>query len=618
MGPCSNPLSSPPRLPSPPPFTEVPISPIPLSPSLSESPVRPESNSGTRRIRPGTKSHHIAARPPLVPLSELESALQLQEHLASLLAATAYQRLETPPDGIEEYLWCYELTRRPTRDMHSLLVALFKDNCTASSCPEIRASEWHCLCALHDPLHLLSIHNTRVKHLASIFRRLYRIFAHARFQHRSVFWEFFRTVSGKYSLIPEDNLSLRPAVGGVKSKNSFCEVDSDEEEIDEFDRGELDEDENFPDRDESESDEEQAEGEEEGELEIENSIEGDEVQDDEFDLDIDDDHSVEEEGSGSSALTETRGNCKTLGIVVYAAFLSCLSASIVNSVALEEKRELAVDAQIVLLSDIGPKMEERASGSGPVIGLRELAKSWREWKNMITGAHSPESSEGHGNREVEEAEGLAIEKAFMCYRGDKVIGFIDVWRCEIVTPREGEPKEAVENDKPDDAAVAHLIVAGMPSTSTNSLYPFADPYKVGGTFDHLDPGHKPILTMTAFLLSPNTTEPSLMAGITGETPLINKKHSAHLGSWDSRAAEFVDFLRVITDLSKSPSKLLTSPSASTPETDITPRSITATIPDGEKELDALQVYKVDDIDNEWRVKMSSPDIRRKLEGGSTA
>ncbi|KAG0137769.1 hypothetical protein HOY82DRAFT_575904 [Tuber indicum] len=638
MGPCSNPPSSPPRLPSPPPFSEVPISSVPLSLSLYKSPVRPESNPGTRRIRPGTKSHDIAARLPVVPLSELESALQLPEHLASLLAATAYQRLATPPEGIEEYL----------------------------------ASEWQCLCALHDPRHRLSLHNTRVKHLASILRRLYRIFAHARIQHRS----FFQTVSGKSSLIPEDNLTIRPAVEGVKSKNSFGEVDSDEEEIDEFDLGtgsikqgqELNEDENFPDRDESESNEEQAKGAEEGELEIENSIEGDEVQDNEFDLDIDDDHSVEEDHSlvssmetykltfGVSFRASSLGTPSTLDIAVYAPFLSCLSAvrgrhfdktqhlfarlySVVTSVAVEEKRELEVDAQIILLSDIGPKLEEMACGLGPLIGLPELAKSGREWKNMIAGAHGPGSSEGHGNREVEEAEGPVIEKAFMCYSGDKVTGFIDFWR------------------------FARLIVAGMPSTSTTSLYPFADPYKVGGTFDHLDPGHKPLLTMTAFLLSPNTTEPSLVAGITGETPLINKKHSAHLGSWESRVAEFVDFLRVITDLSKNPSQLRTSPSSSTPETEITPHSITATIPDGEKELvienaeindpigptitneaisalvvseetrnggeavnkkrteksrDALQVYKVDDINNEWRVKMSSTDIRRKLEERSTA
>ncbi|PWW74918.1 hypothetical protein C7212DRAFT_353085 [Tuber magnatum] len=786
MGPSYNPLSSPPRLPSPPPFTEVQISPVTLSLPLSKSPARPVSSSATRRIRPGTRSRHIATGPPLVSLSELDSAFQLQEHLASLLAATtsppgsdstvplsrkACERLATPPEGVDEYLWCYELTRRLTRDLNTLLVALLKDNCTASSCPEMRASEWQYLCAVHDPpqsccaidysTHTLdqaatmlcttryfpsrlSLHNGSIKHLASIFRRLYRIFAHAWFQHRSIFWEvenefglylFFKTVSEKYSLIPEDNLTLPPEAEGLKSKNSFGEADSDEEEIDEFDRGagarehgqELDEDEDYPDSDESESDEEEADGEEEGEVEIGNRIEGDGVEDDEFDLDIDGDHSLEEDGAGNNALVETHGNLKgeardggrehnllllpsprshslaslretyklafgaayraapldtasTLDIAVYAPFLSSLDAvrgrhfdktqrllarlySIVNSVAVEEKRELMVDTRIILLSDIGPREGGVTSGFGPVIGLRELARSGREWKNIIVGAHNPGPPEGRETREKEETEGQAIEKAFLDCRGEKVTERTDVWRCEIVTPSEGEPEEAVGNDRLDDTAVEHLIVAGMLPANTTPTHQFSDPYKVGGTFDHLHPGHKLLLTMTAFLLSPNAAAPHLVAGITGKTLLINKKHSTHLGSWDSRSAEVVDFLRGITDFSASPSQLLTSPSSSTPETGITPRSITTTIPGGEKELvietveindpfgptitneaisalvvseetknggeavnkkrtekswDALQVYKVDVIEDEEGVKMSSTDIRKRLEEGSAA
>ena len=488
----------------------------------------------------------------------------------------------------------------------------------------------------------------------------------------------------------------------------------------------MDEDEDYPDSDESDSDEEEADGEDEGEVEIENRTEGDEIEDDEFDLDIDD-HSLEEEGAANDALVEAHGNFKgetgdggqehnllllpssrshsltslretyklafsaaykaapsgtpsTLDIAVYAPFLSSLDAvrgkcfdktqrllarlySIVNSVAVEEKREFMVDARIILLSDIEPKEEEKASGFGPVIGLRELAKFGREWKNIIVGARNSGSSEGQENGEGEETEGQAIEKAFLDYRGDKVTECTDVWRCEIATPSEEKPEEVVENDRLDDTAVEHLIVAGMLSTNTTSIHPLTDLYKVGGTFDHLHPGHKLLLTMTAFLLSPNAAAPRIVAGITGETLLINKKHSTHLGSWDSRAAKVVGFLRGITDFSADPSQLVTSPSSSTPETDITPRSTTATISDGEKELvietveindpfgptitneaisalvvseetknggeavnkkrtekswDALQVYKVDIIEDEGGVKMSSTDIRRKLEEESAA
>lgn len=488
----------------------------------------------------------------------------------------------------------------------------------------------------------------------------------------------------------------------------------------------MDEDEDYPDSDESDSDEEEADGEDEGEVEIENRTEGDEIEDDEFDLDIDD-HSLEEESAANDALAEAHGNFKgetrdgvrehnllllpssrshsltslretyksafsaaykaapsdtpsTLDIAVYAPFLSSLDAvrgkcfdktqrllarlySTVNSVAVEEKREFMVDARIILLSDTEPKEEGKASGFGPVIGLRELAKSGREWKNIIVGARNSGSSEGQENGEGEETEGQAIEKAFLDYRGDKVTEYTDVWRCEIATPSEEKPEEVVENDRLDDTAVEHLIVAGMLPTSTTSIRPLTNLYKVGGTFDHLHPGHKLLLTMTAFLLSPNAAAPRIVAGITGETLLINKKHSTHLGSWDSRAEKVVDFLRGITDFSADPSQLVTSPSSSTPETDITPRSTTATISDGEKELvietveindpfgptitneaisalvvseetknggeavnkkrtekswDALQVYKVDIIEDEGGVKMSSTDIRRKLEEGSAA
>lgn len=173
-----------------------------------------------------------------MPLGELDSAFQLQEHLAALLSditcppgsettvplsREACERLSTPPEGVEESLWCYELTRRLTRDLNILLVALLNDKCTASSCPEMRASEWQYLCAVHDPpksccaidysTHTLdqaatmlcttryfpsrlSLATGSIKHLGSIFRRLYRIFAHAWFQHRNVFWE----VESEYGL----------------------------------------------------------------------------------------------------------------------------------------------------------------------------------------------------------------------------------------------------------------------------------------------------------------------------------------------------------------------------------------------------------------------------------
>jgi hypothetical protein len=69
--------SSSPRLPSPPPFTEVQIGP--QSPTVGDSGgnahehfLLSEIDEGsTRRIRPGTKAVDMASGPPLIPLSQV-------------------------------------------------------------------------------------------------------------------------------------------------------------------------------------------------------------------------------------------------------------------------------------------------------------------------------------------------------------------------------------------------------------------------------------------------------------------------------------------------------------------------------------------------------------------
>lgn len=71
--------SSSPRLPSPPPFTEVQIGP--QSPTVGDSTgnvhdhfLLSETDDGsTRRIRPGTKAVDMASGPPLIPLSQVRS-----------------------------------------------------------------------------------------------------------------------------------------------------------------------------------------------------------------------------------------------------------------------------------------------------------------------------------------------------------------------------------------------------------------------------------------------------------------------------------------------------------------------------------------------------------------
>lgn len=144
---------------------------------------------------------------------------------------------------------------------NQLICAFFADSppCSAATCPEMRASEWQYLCAVHEPpksccaidysCHTLDwAANTLtsqkhfpsrltlgseatggsqggVKQLTNIMRRVYRIFAHAWFQHRSVFWQvegsgglyiFFKTVCDVYSLVPEENYTVPREAEGVE------------------------------------------------------------------------------------------------------------------------------------------------------------------------------------------------------------------------------------------------------------------------------------------------------------------------------------------------------------------------------------------------------------------
>ncbi|KAJ5113773.1 hypothetical protein N7456_002307 [Penicillium angulare] len=275
--------SSSPRLPSPPPFTEVQIGP--QSPSVGETfgkdgeqllgaPAGEEDGS-TRRIRPGTKTADMAFGPPLIPLSQLDSPFQLQEHLKALyhhftkpegsdtvipISREVAIQLAEPPEGVDRSLWLYELCRFLTMKVNNLIIAFFAESppCSSQTCPEMRASEWQYLCAVHDPpksccaidycCHTLDWATntltspkyfpsrltlgseagggpqTSIRHLTNIFRRLYRIFAHAWFQHRDVFWEveghdglyvFFKTVCDMFQLIPEDNYTIPPEAEGL-------------------------------------------------------------------------------------------------------------------------------------------------------------------------------------------------------------------------------------------------------------------------------------------------------------------------------------------------------------------------------------------------------------------
>ena len=177
--------------------------------------------------------------------------------------------IANPPEGIDRSLWLYELCRLLVIKVNELIVQFFNDSppCSAQTCPEMRASEWQYLCAVHEPpkpccaidycCHTLDWAATTlasnkhfpsrlklgneesggsqqgVRQLTNIMRRVYRIFAHAWFQHRQVFWHvesheglyiLFKTVCDVYSLIQEENYTIPPEAEGLIAEKKEDEV----------------------------------------------------------------------------------------------------------------------------------------------------------------------------------------------------------------------------------------------------------------------------------------------------------------------------------------------------------------------------------------------------------
>jgi hypothetical protein len=208
---------------------------------------------------------------------KLDSAFQLQEHLKALHhhyikpsdsdSSVPINRetailIATQPDGVDRALWLYELCRFLINKCNELIIGFLFDDppCSATTCPEMRASEWQFLCAVHEspksccaidycchtldwatnivtsqkifPSRLslgagdaMDDRGAGVKHLTNIFRRLHRIFAHAWFQHRGVFWQvegqtglyvLFKTVCDTYELLPAENYKLPPEAEGLE------------------------------------------------------------------------------------------------------------------------------------------------------------------------------------------------------------------------------------------------------------------------------------------------------------------------------------------------------------------------------------------------------------------
>eukprot|EP00158_Paraphelidium_tribonemae_P001212 Partr_v1_DN24110_c0_g1_i2_m71286 putative MOB family member 4, phocein len=201
------------------------------------------------RNRPGTKRANLWKWPNVPALDEMDSSFALQQHiqLTIMKQPSDIESILRLPDSQDVEVWQYEHLRIICLEL-TRLVCLLQVKCTPATCVEMKAGEWLYLCAAHPtPLNCtaidyivhtldgattllnsskyfksrLTIQPQSLKHFQSIARRLYRIFAHAWYQHRDVFDEFEREThlyerfvrfSLEYKMVPK-KLMIIPGFG---------------------------------------------------------------------------------------------------------------------------------------------------------------------------------------------------------------------------------------------------------------------------------------------------------------------------------------------------------------------------------------------------------------------
>ncbi|KAA6407514.1 MAG: hypothetical protein FRX48_08757 [Lasallia pustulata] len=196
-----------------------------------------------------------------------------------------------------------------------------------------------------------------------------------------------------------------------------------------------------------------------------------------------------------------------------------------------------VDARIFLLGkDLGHSSHGEATPSrhllqGPIIDFQTLAHSSRPWIRLFS---------------LESEDGETLLKGFFSYRNALPVGrrqHLDIERVGGGLTFEQPRQDRYQAPKaPKSDGTRHYCVA------------------VGGTFDHLHPGHKLLLSMTALTLEPEdphkpSRERTMIIGITGDELLTNKKHADQMQSWDDRQQAVREYLSAILDFT-TPSEAL--------------------------------------------------------------
>lgn len=203
----------------------------------------PKSETYVRRNRPGTSMKEWCNWTE-EELEDMESTLAVQQFIQQLIKEdhTKVDSILKSPEQQDELVWKYEHLRQFCMELNLICVKL-QNECTPATCTQMTATEqWIFLCAAHkNPKECSAIDYTRhtldgaacllnsnryfpsrvnikdssVQKLASVCRRIYRIFSHAYFHHRPIYDQFesetslcerFTSFVTKYDLMTSDTL----------------------------------------------------------------------------------------------------------------------------------------------------------------------------------------------------------------------------------------------------------------------------------------------------------------------------------------------------------------------------------------------------------------------------
>ncbi|KAI1729189.1 mob1/phocein family domain-containing protein [Ditylenchus destructor] len=209
------------------------------------------------RNEPGTKREEWCKWNKVIPFDEMDSTLNVQQWIQQciLIDFKNIDHILNCPKGVEEGVWKYEHLRQFCMELNGL-AELLQEVCKPESCGQMTATEqWIFLCAAHrNPKECSAIDYTRhtldgaasllnsnryfasrisikessIAKIGSVCRRVYRIFSHAYFHHRTVFDAFesetflckrFTSFVIKYQLMAQEHLIV-PILEQTEHNNS--------------------------------------------------------------------------------------------------------------------------------------------------------------------------------------------------------------------------------------------------------------------------------------------------------------------------------------------------------------------------------------------------------------